>query len=148
MDTIPTPNNPVSKYYLDPLWNYIYRWRHNSQFLFDFIWSFPFRGGLTYAFICLLDNDLYTVTDCWRIILTYISFYYTPSEIADCFYEALSDVQLGSDYLRFLIYSDNEHMWPIGQHFMNPLMTTPNRNNYLVYKNDIPICIRGCTPIP
>ena len=123
MDKIPHRTKPIPQLYLLSIKNYIYKWRTHEQFYQDFLHTFPLTNGLIEHFTYLqIDLPLF---DCWQVFINYVSHYYTPRELADAFHEAIYDLQLAKHYTAYLIESENFHMWPTGNHFMNPLLSCP-----------------------
>ena len=61
----------------------------------------------------------------WGYLFDYFSTTHTADELADLVYEALSYLNEGQFYLKFLINHHYTYMWPKGKNFCDPSLSIP-----------------------
>ena len=123
LDRIPTILNPLEKYYLQPITDFIQPWIDNIWFYQDFVYSCPFNTFLTQHFFDL--TRICPLTTAWQILLSHFAVNYSALELADLLYEAFHDMDQHNNYLDFLVQHQYRYMWPSGKHFCDPFLGTP-----------------------
>ena len=121
--TIPTNLKPLPRVYIKPIQDYLDQWKDNSNFYHDFIYACPFKHDITKHLISKTE----TLSTCkaWGYLFDYLSTTYTAHELSDLIYEALSNLNEGQSYLKFLINHYHTYMWPQGDNFCDPSLPIP-----------------------
>ena len=96
---IPSARHPLAYGYIQPLQQYLDKWKHDSTFYQDFIYSCPFTNENTKYLITKLET--LSTHKAWGYLFDYFSTTYSADELADLVYEAFC--YLGEDecYLKF-----------------------------------------------
>ena len=110
--------------YIQPLQQYLDKWKTDSTFYQDFIYSCPFDNEVTKHLITKLET--LSTHKTWGYLFDYFSTTYTADELADLVYEALCYLNEGEFYLKFLINHHYTYMWPKGNNFCDPYLPIPS----------------------
>ena len=121
---IPSARHPLAFGYIQPLQQYLDKWKDDSLFYQDFIYSCPFTNENTKHLITKLET--LSTHKTWGYLFDYFSTTYTAEELADLVYEALCYLNEGQCYLQFLINHHYNYMWPTGTNFCDPSLSVPS----------------------
>ena len=120
---IPTQHKPLGLDYIQPFQKYLDQWKDDSTFYQDFIYSCPFDNKVTKHMVSKIET--LSTHKTWGYLFHYFSTAYTADELADLVYEALSNLNEGQLYLKFLINHHYMYMWPKGTNFCDPSLSRP-----------------------
>ena len=120
---IPTKQKPLALAYIEPFQQYLDQWKNNSTFYQDFIYACPFNNVVTKHLDCKIET--LSTHKTLGYLFDYLSTTYIAVELADLVYEALSNLNEGQHYLKFLINHHYTHMWPTGKNFCDPSLPIP-----------------------
>ena len=125
---IPSSRNPLAFGYIQRLQQYLDKWKDDSLFYQDFIYSCPFTNEDTKHMITRLET--LSTHKTWGYLFDYFSTTYTAAELADLVYEALCYLNEGQCYLKFLINHHYNYTWPTGKNFCDPSLSIPSTHLY------------------
>ena len=121
---IPSTRHPLAFGYIQPLQQYLDKWKDDSTFYQDFIYSCPFTNENTKHLITKLE--ILSTHKAWGYLFDYFSTTYTADELADLVFEALCYLREDECYLKFLINHHYMYMWPQGNNFCDPSLPIPS----------------------
>ena len=121
---IPSSHEPLALGYIQPLQQYLDKWKTDSIFYQDFIYSCPFDNEVTKHMITKLET--LSTHKTWGYLFDYFSTTYTADELADLAYEALCYLNEDEFYLKFLINHHYTYMWPKGNNFCDLSLPIPS----------------------
>ena len=108
---------------IEPFQKYLDQWKNDTTFYHDFIYACPFNNEVTKHFIN--KTETLSTHKAWGYLFDYFSTNYRAIELADLIYEALSELNEGQHYLKFLINHHFTHVWPTGDNFCDPSLPIP-----------------------